>query len=746
MIIDDSFFVNKVLPAVGQVEKWRRSLTGLLQQLEQASLSDWEDEKFLTDFWASSAVSDVKLGNLPVDAALSKQRFREWFSAQARQVRALSGPEQIVVLKALRNGLIERFQDLGMKRIPRLKINRVLAALAPTRLTTLANPGTHESMYRWVTGKSFNGVHPIDQQVAIRQAFDRFAQDAGLTDPDGLTVFMLPWIAHEKMKDMKKQTKPVSVQLPQPAGENKPAAPSRSFIAVGHGLGRLLEICELVSEAPLSDEDMYESLQDRYKWNANWSKAVALFLANSLGILVREDGTFQLSSLGQVLLENRTGDVLAERLVYNFVGVDHVLTVLSEGAKSRSELVKLLRGVSPHLTTDFGPTTTLNWLAALGAIKLSRGQYSLTDAGREWARLVSWTPDQSVAPAEVLPEEAELTAIEMEIPRWDRVYGKFTASASEDGLVFPETTVFDMHTGLWSQEVRHFCILKGLSGAGKTQVAVRYARAVIAAADEDESCLEIIPVQPDWSDPSHLLGFAHPIHQGRYQGTQFLKILLNAHANPTKPHFAILDEMNLAHPELYLAPILSAMETESELWLHQSAEVLQHGIPGTIRYPRNLAIIGTINIDETTHNLSDKVKDRAEIVDFSDIRLADFKWESHAKLGEAIVVMRDVLTSLHEALRPVRLHFGFRVVSAIVERVSFAIRVRGTSDGWMASFDDAIASKILPKFRGQDSKELRLAMDAVWTSLSGRQLLRSAEHVEILRQELIRDGILNYWR
>jgi 5-methylcytosine-specific restriction endonuclease McrBC GTP-binding regulatory subunit McrB len=305
-----------------------------------------------------------------------------------------------------------------------------------------------------------------------------------------------------------------------------------------------------------------------------------------------------------------------------------------------------------------------------------------------------------------------------------------------------------MHAGLWSHDVRHFCVLKGLSGAGKTQMAVRYAKAVIEAAGEDESCLEIIPVQPDWSEPSHLLGFTHPLDPRRYQGTQFLKILLRAHENPTKPHFVILDEMNLAHPELYLAPILSAMETESELWLHQSAEVPEHGIPHAIRYPRNLAILGTINIDETTHNLSDKVKDRAEIIDFSEVSLADFDWASFAHLGERLTVMKTVLTSLHDALLPVRLHFGFRVVSSIVGRVSFAIeQLDGeTFEDWLSLFDDAVASKVLPKFRGEDSRELRTAINSAWAVLSEGKLSKSAGQVDVLRQELARDGVLKYWR
>jgi hypothetical protein len=471
-------------------------------------------------------------------------------------------------------------------------------------------------------------------------------------------------------------------------------------------------------------------------------------LTNSLGILAREDETYQLSTLGQELLEKRSGDVLAERLVRNFVAVDHVLSALRDGTKSKGELVELFRRVHPKAKSEFLPNTMLTWMATFGVVTASHGEYSLTDTGNEWAALVKWTPSEPVVEVDALPEGAEFTAVEMEVPAWRLVKAQFVASATADRMSFPEKKVFEMHAGLWSHDVRHFCVLKGLSGAGKTQMAVRYAKAVIEAAGEDESCLEIIPVQPDWSEPSHLLGFTHPLDPRRYQGTQFLKILLRAHENPTKPHFVILDEMNLAHPELYLAPILSAMETESELWLHQSAEVPEHGIPHAIRYPRNLAILGTINIDETTHNLSDKVKDRAEIIDFSEVSLADFDWASFAHLGERLTVMKTVLTSLHDALLPVRLHFGFRVVSSIVGRVSFAIeQLDGeTFEDWLSLFDDAVASKVLPKFRGEDSRELRTAINSAWAVLSEGKLSKSAGQVDVLRQELARDGVLKYWR
>jgi 5-methylcytosine-specific restriction protein B len=384
----------------------------------------------------------------------------------------------------------------------------------------------------------------------------------------------------------------------------------------------------------------------------------------------------------------------------------------------------------------------------LGVIALSKGEYSLTSSGYKWVELVTWTPAVAVVTVDVATSPIETTAVETEKPKWEQVAAHFASQAASDGIAFDNSDLLKIHLGLWNDDIRHFCILTGLSGSGKTQMAVRYAKAVVAAAGEDESCVAVIPVQPDWAEPSHLLGFRHPLDATRYQSTQFLEILLRAHDNPTKPHFVILDEMNLAHPELYLAPVLSAMETEGNLWLHQSEENTSHNIPASVRYPRNLAIIGTINMDETTHALSDKVLDRAAVVPFTSVNLDAFQWSTYASLGDRLHTIREVLTALYDALFPVGRHFAYRVVKSIVSQVAFAIDQLGqdAAENWIPHFDSAIESKVLPKLRGEDSKELRFAMDSIYATLSSAKLSKSASHVDTLRIELTRDGALKYWR
>ena len=72
-----------------------------------------------------------------------------------------------------------------------------------------------------------------------------------------------------------------------------------------------------------------------------------------------------------------------------------------------------------------------------------------------------------------------------------------------------------------------------------------------------------------------------------------------------------------------MAPLLSAMETGDAIQLHSAGDSLD-GIPASLVYPRNLVLIGTVNMDETTHGLSDKVLDRAFVLEFWEVDLAAY--------------------------------------------------------------------------------------------------------------------------
>src|SRR5699024_8856122 len=105
----------------------------------------------------------------------------------------------------------------------------------------------------------------------------------------------------------------------------------------------------------------------------------------------------------------------------------------------------------------------------------------------------------------------------------------------------------------------------------------------------------MIPVRPDWNDGSDLLGYVDI--RGDFKEGPLTTILRQAIANPDKPYFVLLDEMNLARVEYYFSDILSVMESRE--WIDGdivSSNLLSKDISGKDIYiPENLYVIGTVN-------------------------------------------------------------------------------------------------------------------------------------------------------
>lgn len=207
-----------------------------------------------------------------------------------------------------------------------------------------------------------------------------------------------------------------------------------------------------------------------------------------------------------------------------------------------------------------------------------------------------------------------------------------------------------------------FLLLAGISGTGKTRF-VREQAAAHRGGDLTNYCL--IPVRPDWHEPSDLLGYISRIGQDgpRYVVTDLLRFVVKAWQDAAAsssatelvcklpdemtPYWLCLDEMNLAPVEQYFADYLSVLETREwnengyhcdallkastirqldeageaalrkELDLNDAHDDLwQHFRMTGIPLPPNLIVAGTVNMDETTHGFSRKVIDRAFTIDF----------------------------------------------------------------------------------------------------------------------------------
>ena len=330
--------------------------------------------------------------------------------------------------------------------------------------------------------------------------------------------------------------------------------------------------------------------------------------------------------------------------------------------------------------------------------------------------------------------------------RFRTLWATLSESAWRANLRFDRGLVEALHLGLWADDQRHFSVLSGLSGTGKTQIALRYAMALTGAESDTGGPVEVISVHPGWHDPGPLLGYVNPL-TGGYTRTEFLDFLLAATDDPDQPHVLILDEMNLSHPEQYFAPILSAMEIrDGEVPLHREDEE-KLGVPRGVAYPANLVIIGTVNMDETTMGISDKVLDRAFTLEFWDIEPDRWPGWDGCGLGEAEKsTVRGILVELTKALSPARRHFGWRVIKEVVGFLEGRSRDAGIQLTAEDALDQVIYAKVLPKLRGSDTGRFRDCLNATLSVLKKHGLKRCAEKVETLKEDLESTGSCSFWR
>ncbi|KXY09833.1 MrcB family domain-containing protein [Bacillus wiedmannii] len=276
-----------------------------------------------------------------------------------------------------------------------------------------------------------------------------------------------------------------------------------------------------------------------------------------------------------------------------------------------------------------------------------------------------------------------------------------------------------------SLKTKPFVILSGISGTGKTKIVQWFAESL--GATEENGQFTLIPVRPDWSDSSDLLGYVNL--QGEFQERPLIKVLEAADANPNRPYFVVLDEMNLARVEYYFSDFLSVIE--SRKWKDRkivTSPVLPESITNKhITIPSNVYIIGTVNMDETTHPLSKKVLDRANTIEFNTVNLDYFNFLMDIEEKEAEVVsnrsleteylhlkecfkenedlVRNISTTLIEinkTLESVGAQVGYRIRDEICFYMAY------NEQGKLLSFDEAldyqIYQKILPRLAGSDGR------------------------------------------
>ncbi len=287
---------------------------------------------------------------------------------------------------------------------------------------------------------------------------------------------------------------------------------------------------------------------------------------------------------------------------------------------------------------------------------------------------------------------------------------------AQRGFTFPEAIVRSYHVAL---QTKPLVILPGISGTGKTRLTRLYADAVYdlkSSAVENPHYL-LVAVQPDWHNAKDLLGYFNAL-TNTFHPTAFLRFLHRAAADPQQPYYVCLDEMNLARPEYYLAPILSALETAEhtvDLGVPTSSvatvdgETLRNPFP----IPLNVHLTGTLNVDESTFALSDKLLDRANVIELTDVDLDAFKRSYRGPIDpEAWQTIEQLEAIMQRAGQP----FGYRTITEMLRYIETARGVLPTRE----ALDLQIKQKVLPKLRGEDQPRLRQALNQLLELFLGK--------------------------
>jgi hypothetical protein len=308
-----------------------------------------------------------------------------------------------------------------------------------------------------------------------------------------------------------------------------------------------------------------------------------------------------------------------------------------------------------------------------------------------------------------------------EIHTWEGFLPALDKSINDAGLkispILQKRLAFSLMT-------KPFVILTGLSGSGKTKLAMAFAHWIC----KDPNQVLVTPVGADWKNRDPLVGYPNALEHGKYcrPDNGVLDFLLEAakHESINRPYFLILDEMNLSHVEKYFADFLSAMESKGIIGLH-SVKDMKGEVPQSIHLPTNLYIIGTVNIDETTYMFSPKVLDRAQVIEFrvSTAEMEVFLQEQthpnlerlksagagyggifveHSRWSEAVqvnVTLNNALLAFFTEMKSVGAEFGYRT-AAEIKRFVYFMETLGEVEELDNIIDIAVMQKILPKLHG----------------------------------------------
>ena len=265
-------------------------------------------------------------------------------------------------------------------------------------------------------------------------------------------------------------------------------------------------------------------------------------------------------------------------------------------------------------------------------------------------------------------------------------------------------------------------ILQGISGTGKTSLAYAWGKFL-----KHDSC--VASVQPSWRDRTELFGYFNEFTK-KFNETDVLKEMYMA-GYTDDIYTIILDEMNISRVEYYFAEMLSILEMPNkDEWVIELVPNSWKSDPknikgGKLKIPANMWYIGTINNDDSTFMVTDKVYDRAMPIDINDKGVAfepveadamDINYSYLDNLFATAMqenqISQDTLNKIEimddYVIKHFRIAFGNRIVSHMKKFVPVFVACGGDE---VSGVDYFIAKKILRKFEQLNISLIRDEID-----------------------------------
>lgn len=342
---------------------------------------------------------------------------------------------------------------------------------------------------------------------------------------------------------------------------------------------------------------------------------------------------------------------------------------------------------------------------------------------------------------------------------------------ANQGFDFSERVINAFHTSLKISSISPLTVLAGISGTGKSELPRQYADAIGLPFFQ-------LAVQPRWDSPQDLFGFYNYLEH-RYKPTELVRVMIHLdtrhwpkQAEEYKDHMALvlLDEMNLARVEYYFSEFLSRLEVRRDKEDEPAAEIelelghLPEGRSNKLYPMPRLLFVGTMNEDESTQTLSDKVVDRANVLRFSrpkslvsskavkpgagevghDRMLPFSVWKSWQKRTPASgdSKLDGWLTTLNGHMEMLGRPFGHRMGQAIRDYV--VNHPRSASGVDTEAMADQLEMRLFPKLRGiePDFGDHPAALDGIRKFIENE--LRDVKLAEAF--EVARRNDLFLWR